>query len=94
MTCGWNDNDDQVTIRQDVGGQLVALFSMVDHGTVVYKVELVPVPQHVVGAGLTYEGQGFTLHLNTDAMPTKDGIYSTLSIPSMDIQDEAFRCKL
>lgn len=94
VVCGQIDGDDSVTIRKDAGGQLVGLFSMLDHGTLAYKVELVPTPAHIVGAGLVYEGQGLSLHINTDGAPNKEGIYSVLTIPSLDITGETFRCKL
>jgi hypothetical protein len=92
INCGWNENDDQVTIRQDSGGQFVALFSILDHGTSAYKVELVPVPSHRLGAGVTYQGNGITFHMNTDVAPSNEGTYATLSLKAMNIENEEFHC--
>ena len=94
VLCGWNENDDSLAIREDVGGQLVALFSMVDHGTVPFKVELQPVKRDQMGAERDYEGSGFSLHINTDWPSNKSGFYSIANIPSMNVDNEVFRCHI
>jgi hypothetical protein len=35
-----------------------------------------PVPAHVMGAGITYLGKQFSLHINTDGAPLDGGFYS------------------
>src|SRR6185437_3735420 len=94
VVCPWNGNDDAVTIRQDAGGELVALFSMVDHGTEAFKVEAIAPREGVDGAGLVYRGRGIELQVNTDGLDDDGYFKSTLSIPSLSVKGEAFDCKV
>jgi hypothetical protein len=93
VECGSVNSDDTLTIRQDSGGQLVALYSMLDHGTLAYKVEQTQQDPDKAGAGHDYVGAEVSLHINTDGPANAQGFYSTLTIRSI-VKNEAFRCSL
>lgn len=90
VECGSINSDDTLVIREDVGGQLVALYSMLNHGTLAYKVELVQPDPGKVGAGHDYVGREAQLHINSDG-PNQQGFYSTVTIRGI-LKNEPFRC--
>jgi hypothetical protein len=94
VDCSASNEDDTLVIRQDTGGQLVALYSMLDHGTLPFQVSLKPVPAGTLGAGITYLGKGFTMHINTDGAMRLGGFGTNVSISAIKVRNESFICKV
>lgn len=59
-----------------------------------YPVHFVPAPQHVVGAGLLWQGDSASIHIQTDTAPSPEGTYSTLNVEELGLVNVALRCKL
>ena len=89
---------EKVAIHQDVGGQMVALYTTESTGgsypTFAYPVVQKPVPQGQMGAGLTYVGKGLVLHVNTDGPGGSQGLVGYLSIAGFQIRNERLSCKV
>jgi hypothetical protein len=94
VDCGATNGDDTLAIHQDSGGQLVALYSMLDHGTLPFEVGLKPVPTGTMGAGITYFGKDFSMKINTDGSMRSGGFATLVSISALKIRNESFNCKV
>jgi hypothetical protein len=62
VACGWNENEDSLTLHQDTNGEIVALFSMIDHGTLVFEVKEVS-PGVYASHELTFKVDGGELSI-------------------------------
>lgn len=83
-----------VTIHQDVGGQLVALYTMEAEGgglpTFPYTVEYQPPAAGDLGAGLTFEGEILSLSINTDG--PGNPFKGRLTVKDMNVYDREVDC--
>jgi|GEM_PF-4482826 len=57
-----------------------------------FKSKVVPTHPGLLGAGVVYAGPKSTLVIKTDTAPSADGIYSTLTVPSLHLKNEPLRC--
>lgn len=57
-----------------------------------FNVSQVPTPPGIMGAGLNYQGNGFSLHIGTDDAPEPGGTPSDLTVPSLDLNAEHISC--
>jgi hypothetical protein len=91
-----NGGPQKVVIRQDTGGQLVALFSQESFGgsfpTIGYKVEYQPPEVPRLGGVYTYASKNLTLRLVEDSASTS--VVGYLTVPGESIRNEKLDCKV
>jgi hypothetical protein len=59
-----------------------------------YQVVRIPNDPHLMGAPLRFEGQGLSLSINVDGGPRPGGMYSSLSVRNLRLQNREVFCTI